>query len=311
MDLDEDTYSVIFSALKHPSRRKILRILAEGPNTYTELQNKLGIDTGYLNYYLDSLDGLIIKNERGYSLSELGRAALTLIHNVEEISPKIGSRDLKILGLKLNILHISLLTVTMLILSNAYCIYVIHTQNLERAELLENSISFTRALLNESIEIINRTIRENRIFSSNYNIISIKLLQASNQLDLIKILDVRNSKYWSQLALATNSLAEFFAMPPGVIYIEDYPYMDITVGQGWETLLSMLMSDLMEIEKSLPTKVGLGGNLIVEIEDEHFTKVFEAAFKLQEDIALARRTLGSPEKISIEVKEYRVEIKRK
>jgi len=309
MDLEEDTYSVIFSALKHPSRRKILRILAEGPKTYTELQKKLGIDTGYLNYYLETLDGLIMKREGRYSLSELGRSAVMLIRNVEETGLTAEHGELRASGLKFNIFHISLLF--MLILSNAYWIYYIHMQNLERTNSLGNSILYTKALLDESIEIINRTIRENRILFSNYNMISMKLLQASSQFDLMKILDGGRSNHWSQLAWATGSLAEFFSEASERCLYRGYPYIDITVGQGWGTLLPLFMGDLMEIEKSLPSKIVLGNNPIVEIEDEYSTNALEAAFKLQRDIALARRALNFPEEYNVEVKGYSIEMKRR
>lgn len=46
---EEDTYTAIFSALKHPIRRKILRMLEMAPATYTEIMNALGIETGLLN----------------------------------------------------------------------------------------------------------------------------------------------------------------------------------------------------------------------------------------------------------------------
>jgi len=45
MDFEEDTYTAIFSALKHPIRRKILRMLEVEPATYTEMMNALGIET--------------------------------------------------------------------------------------------------------------------------------------------------------------------------------------------------------------------------------------------------------------------------
>ena len=52
MELEEDTYSSIFNALKHPIRRRILRIIEDKPTTYTEIQNQLSIDNGLLNYHL-------------------------------------------------------------------------------------------------------------------------------------------------------------------------------------------------------------------------------------------------------------------
>jgi hypothetical protein len=51
-DNADETYSVIYSALKHPIRRRILRMLNDNELTYTQMLKTLDIDTGHLNYYL-------------------------------------------------------------------------------------------------------------------------------------------------------------------------------------------------------------------------------------------------------------------
>jgi hypothetical protein len=82
---EDDTYSSIFTALKHPIRRRILRILDQAPTTYTEIQKQLEIDNGLLNYHLENMKDLLCKGEDGrYSLSEFGRAALGVTVKVEE-----------------------------------------------------------------------------------------------------------------------------------------------------------------------------------------------------------------------------------
>ncbi len=89
MAADEETYSVMFSSLKHPLRRKILRILAAGPKTFTEVLQQLDVDSAHFSYHLESLGGLIRKDEEGkYHLSNLGRAASSLMARVEE-PPKL------------------------------------------------------------------------------------------------------------------------------------------------------------------------------------------------------------------------------
>jgi DNA-binding transcriptional ArsR family regulator len=85
MSFEEDTYTTIFSALRHPIRRKILRMLEVAPATYTEIMNALGVETGLLNYHLESLSTLLAKNDEGmYHLSDFGEAAMSLTRRVEE-----------------------------------------------------------------------------------------------------------------------------------------------------------------------------------------------------------------------------------
>ena len=97
MELEEDTYSTIFNALKHPIRRRILRILDEAPSTYTEIQIQLNIDNGLLNYHLENMRSLLFKEENGdYNLSEFGHGATVLLERVEQ---PVSNRVNTILGL--------------------------------------------------------------------------------------------------------------------------------------------------------------------------------------------------------------------
>src|SRR5437867_12234771 len=85
MAADEETYSVMFSSLKHPLRRKILRILAGGPKSLTEVLQQLDVDSAHFSYHLESLGELSSKEADGkYRLSNLGRAASSLMARVEE-----------------------------------------------------------------------------------------------------------------------------------------------------------------------------------------------------------------------------------
>ena len=97
MDFEEDTYSTIFNALKHPIRRRILRIIRDGPSTYAEIQTQLNIDNGLLNYHLENMRSLLLKEENGdYNLSDFGHGATVLLERVEQ---PVTSRVDTILGL--------------------------------------------------------------------------------------------------------------------------------------------------------------------------------------------------------------------
>jgi len=69
----EEIYSVMFSSLNHPARRKILRILSEKPLTFSEMLEILGVSSSNLTYHLDSLGELVTKDDSGiYKLSTFG-----------------------------------------------------------------------------------------------------------------------------------------------------------------------------------------------------------------------------------------------
>jgi len=82
---EEDSYSTIFTSLKHPIRRKILRILSNKPQTFSGLQKQLMIESSHLTYHIGSLANLLYKTKyEQYALSSLGEAAVSMMKNVEE-----------------------------------------------------------------------------------------------------------------------------------------------------------------------------------------------------------------------------------
>lgn len=87
----KEPYSIMFSSLKHPSRRKILRMLAEKPRNFSIIEETLGISSSNLTYHLENLGELLTKmNDGRYKLSKLGEAAVMTMKGVEE-SPDIQS----------------------------------------------------------------------------------------------------------------------------------------------------------------------------------------------------------------------------
>ena len=91
-DSEEETYSTMFTSLKHPARRKILRMLGEKPKSFSRILEELGISSSHLTYHLENLGELVTKMDDGsYKLSTFGRAAVLTMKGVEEapeIQPK-------------------------------------------------------------------------------------------------------------------------------------------------------------------------------------------------------------------------------
>jgi DNA-binding transcriptional ArsR family regulator len=95
--IEEETYSLIFTSLKHPIRRQILRMLADEPLTYSEILETLNIDSGHLSYHLESLGDLTVHDENGhYQLSSFGVATVKLMGGVEEQTPAKSHRKFKL-----------------------------------------------------------------------------------------------------------------------------------------------------------------------------------------------------------------------
>lgn len=83
---DEKPYSTIFTALKHPIRRRILRMLSKQPMTFSEMIEVLGVSNSFLTYHLENLGELVGKTEDGkYKLSSFGEAANATMTKVEDI----------------------------------------------------------------------------------------------------------------------------------------------------------------------------------------------------------------------------------
>lgn len=81
----------MFSSLKHPARRKILRMLSEKPLTFSEMLDLLGVSSSNLTYHLESLGELLTQENGVYKLSTFGSAAVGTMKIVEE-APEVQPR---------------------------------------------------------------------------------------------------------------------------------------------------------------------------------------------------------------------------
>jgi uncharacterized RDD family membrane protein YckC len=81
----EDSVSKILSTLSHPLRRDILNFIHEkGECSFTDLLNKLEVDTGKLSFHLRTLSAFTEQTTTGkYKLSKTGERALRVIRDVE------------------------------------------------------------------------------------------------------------------------------------------------------------------------------------------------------------------------------------
>jgi hypothetical protein len=83
---EEETYSLMFSSLRHPARRKILRMLSEETMTFSQMLEELGIPSSHLTYHLENLGELVVKDKDGkYKLSSFGKASVCMMKGAEEV----------------------------------------------------------------------------------------------------------------------------------------------------------------------------------------------------------------------------------
>ncbi len=135
---EEEIYSTMFSSLKHPARRKILRMLSQKPMTFSQMLETLGVSSSHLTYHLENLGELLAKSEDGqYRLSTFGVASVNTMKIVEE-APAVQSRY----GLPLSLRWKSILAIliigVVLLASMSYVQYGALNQLSSEHKLLES-----------------------------------------------------------------------------------------------------------------------------------------------------------------------------
>ncbi len=97
---EEETYSLMFSSLRHPARRKILRMLSDKTMTFSQMLEELAIPSSHLTYHLENLGDLVLKEKDGkYKLSSFGKASVSMMKNAEEV-PNSNSKRFSAIPLR-------------------------------------------------------------------------------------------------------------------------------------------------------------------------------------------------------------------
>jgi hypothetical protein len=120
---EEETYSTMFSSLRHPARRKILRMLSERSMTFSEMLEELEIPGSHLTYHLENLGELVVKMDDGkYKLSSFGKASVSMMKRAEEV-PSIQTKKFSSLPLRWKSLFAVFIIGIMLLVSISYVQY--------------------------------------------------------------------------------------------------------------------------------------------------------------------------------------------
>ncbi len=117
---EEETYSIMFGSLRHPARRKILRMLSERTMTFSKMLEELAIPSSHLTYHLENLGELVTKNEDGkYKLSSFGEASVSMMRSAEEV-PDLHVRRFSALPLRWKSLYAVFIIAIVLIASVSF-----------------------------------------------------------------------------------------------------------------------------------------------------------------------------------------------
>jgi len=304
MTYEKDTYSKIFSVLKHPVRRKIIGILNETPATYTELLNRLEVETGFLNYHLDFIGELVNKKNNGrYVLSEFGRAAFELITGVE--APiKRQSRTINFFNLKINPDYLALIFVAILLVSNIYLVYVyqdLSRENqglsLEKTNTFKNTIFQSKVLLNKSIDTLNSTINESQIYLLNLEDLCKDLIKLSEKYILLISLDVEHREQWVQIKESTDllleSLEDLDNKITAFLILEPNKKDILNIDYGQLSYLREIKDDLTKIKQyAFFDEITLDSSYV----KNELMKAVESSIKLQTDVKSFRRAFNIGER---------------
>jgi DNA-binding transcriptional ArsR family regulator len=304
MGYEEDTYTAVFSALKHPARRMMLRMLGEAPSTYTEILNALGVETGLLNFHLESLGELVAKGEDGrYRLSEFGASALNLMRGVEE--PVRRSRDgFRLLGRRVGWARILAVAVVVLVASNVWSAYAYKGLSDERLNALGTILIQTRGFVDESAGIIKAGIDGGTLDRGLVEALERDCIGLSRQLGVLIYLDGGNAAGWSEVKSGVDALMEFVSdlgnrLDAETLSGDGKGYLVLTAGQS--LYLGRVRDGLLGLRRAFSEKVVLGSNPSVEVPADGMRGAAEASAKLRSDIHTARLAFSLGESFKLEV----------
>jgi hypothetical protein len=151
----EDKYSTMFSSLKHPARRKILKMLSEKSMTFSEMLEKLDIPGSHLTYHLETLDEFLVKMDDGkYKLSNFGEASVSMMKGAEEVPSK--TKKVSRLSLKRRTVFAVLLISLVLVASLSFVQYLSFSQLSKDYKLLQDDFEKIKSQ-NQQLSLLNST----------------------------------------------------------------------------------------------------------------------------------------------------------
>ena len=142
---EEESFSIMFNSLKHPARRKILRMLSERKLTFSQMLEELTIPSSHLTYHLENLSELVIKDGDGkYELSSFGKASVSVMKSAKEV-PDIHKKRFSVLPRKWKWLYAVFIIAIVFMASLAYVQYASYDRLLNDYATLKIDLDQTKA----------------------------------------------------------------------------------------------------------------------------------------------------------------------
>lgn len=150
-DSTEETYSAMFSSLRHPARRKILKMLSDKEMTFSQMLDELEIPGSHLTYHLENLSDFLVKMPDGkYKLSSVGEASCSIMKGAEEV-PNMHNHKFSVLPLKWKTIVTVFAIGIILLASTSVAQYYFFNQLSSDYKLLEDELEQAKS---ESHQII-------------------------------------------------------------------------------------------------------------------------------------------------------------
>ena len=287
---EEEIYSIMFTSLKHPVRRKILRMLNDKPLTFMEMVDNLGVSSSHLTYHLESLGELIFKMENGkYKLSTFGLATVSAMKGVEE-APEVETKRRLKLPFKWKAV-ISALMVAVLLLAAMSALQYTSLNRLsasqdslaaENQQLLSWGIGTSKvaSLLHDvaqidtskyKITLLSNTMQYRSDFSVTEEIIKYSLTSSQSNLDV----DFRfRANHFSRYQLTMIESSPIFSQPqPGNIFEIARGTLDRYKAYSGDTYLEEMSNLLTQVNQTQNTTV-TQGNMKLQITQSGDTTEF-------------------------------------
>ena len=223
-----------YKALDHPIRRRIVQLLADEPQTYSQLLTKLKIESGHLAYHIRNLGELLEKDEEGnYYLNETGWDAHEFLTG-ETRQEKPGDNPFR---------NTAFLVIIFLIVVIAGAIMLTPT-DLVSGRRIEEKKQETYEVSLQALDIVYEIFEDWEIPREHWTELLLKIVEVKSDLE-----DLHEYSGDEQYRVYAERLEYFEDELSDVIVVGDPGYMTLTVEK--RHLIRELHSLLLEIEESL------------------------------------------------------------